>query len=504
MGAPVLTLEQVRAVEARCARADPPLMERAGRATAEMARRMAADTGARILVIAGPGNNGGDSWVAARHLLETFHKVVLLDVSGSEPRAAEARAAKTAFVAGRGEIVDRWPDGPAPALIVDGLLGIGLLRDVDAKVAAIIGHMNASRVPILAIDVPSGLDASTGRIRGKAVCATRTITFIAHKPGLQTLDGPDHCGDIEVDELGLAAEVREVARGELCTPRDVAGWIPPRKRNSHKGDYGTLGIVGGNRGMVGAALLAARTALLAGAGRVRLGLLAADAPTVDHDYPELMLRSVDDTLESEVLVMGPGAGRSPSSTSVSQFERTLLPAAVASDKPLVLDADALNTVAFNDTLRADLARRAAPTIVTPHPAEAARLLRRETADVQADRLDSALVLARSLNVQVVLKGAGSICASPDGSFAINTTGNPGLASGGTGDVLAGLVGAILCQGLDAPKALRYAVCLHGAAADSLVARGRGPIGLTASEIALECRRLLNLWTSSPEAGMRSQ
>ena len=494
MGAPVLTLEQLRAVEARGARADPPLMERAGRATAEMARRMAADTGARILVVAGPGNNGGDAWVAARHLLQAFHKVVLLHASGSDPRAAEARAAKAAFVGGKGEIVEAWPEGPAPALIVDGLLGIGLLRDVDAKISALIDRMNAARAPILAIDVPSGLDASTGRIRGNAVRATRTITFIAHKPGLHTLDGPDRCGEVVLDDLGLAAEAREAARGELLAPKDVSGWLEPRKRNSHKGDFGTLGIVGGNRGMVGAALLAARTALLAGAGRVRAGLLAPDAPTVDPGYPELMLRSVDDTMDSDALVMGPGAGRSPSSTSVSQFERTLLPAALASNKPVVLDADALNTVAFNDTLRADLTRRAAPTIATPHPAEAARLLRRDTAEVQADRLDAALVLARSLKLNVVLKGAGSICASPDGSFAINTTGNPGLASGGTGDVLAGLIGALLAQGLDAPKALRYAVCLHGAAADTLVARGAGPIGLTASEIALECRRLMNLWT----------
>ena len=495
MRAPVLTLGELREVEARFARAEPALMDRAGRATAEWARRMAADTGARILVVAGPGNNGGDAWVAARELQQTFHKVAVLDVTGAEPRAPEARAARSAFLAARGEVAGDWPDGPAPALIVDGLLGIGLLRDVDARMAALIDRMNGARAPILAIDVPSGIDATTGRIRGKAVNATRTLTFIAHKPGLHTLDGPDSCGEVILDELGLEAAVRQVARGELLAPGDVAGWLVSRKRNSHKGDFGTLGLVGGNRGMVGAALLAGRTALLAGAGRVRVGLLASDAPTVDLEYPELMLRPVDDAMEADVLVMGPGAGRSPSATSVSQFERTLLPAAVASTEPLVLDADALNAVAFNDALRAELVRRKAPTIATPHPAEAARMLRRDTTEVQADRLDAALVLARSLNLHVVLKGAGSICASPDGSFAINATGNPGLASGGTGDVLAGLIGALLCQGLEAPRALRYAVCLHGAAADSLVARGRGPVGLRASEIALECRRLLNLWTA---------
>jgi len=495
MRAPVLTLGELREVEARFARADPPLMDRAGRATAEWARRMAADTGARILVVAGPGNNGGDAWVAARELQQTFHKVAVLDVAGGEPKAPEARAARSAFLAARGEVSQEWPEGPPPALVVDGLLGIGLLRDVDARIAALIDRMNGARVPILAIDVPSGLDATTGRMRATAVKAQRTITFIAHKPGLHTLDGPELCGDVVLDELALGSAVREIARGELLSPKDVGAWLAPRKRNSHKGDFGTLGIVGGNRGMVGAAILAARAALLAGAGRVRVGLLSPDAPAVDLRQPELMLRPVEETLESDVLVLGPGAGRSPSATSISLFERSMLPNAVASNKPLVLDADALNAVAFNDTLRADLVRRAAPTLATPHPAEAARMLRRETADVQGDRLDAALTLARSLNLHVVLKGAGSVCASPDGSFAINTTGNPGLASGGTGDVLAGLIGALLCQGLEARKALRYAVCLHGAAADTLVARGRGPIGLTASEIALECRRLLNLWTS---------
>ena len=496
MRAPVLTLEALREVEGRFARAQPSLMERAGRAIAEAARTMAADTGARIRVIAGPGNNGGDAWVAARRLQESFHKVAVLEASGAEPKAPEAREARRAFLAGGGEALAEWPTGPAPALIVDGLLGIGLARDVDARLAAIIATANAASAPVLAIDVPSGLDAMTGRVRGSAIVATRTLTFISHKAGLHTLAGLDHCGEVILDELGTGDAVREVARGELVSPGDIGGWLPRRRRNVHKGDFGTLGIVGGNRGMVGAALLAGRSALLAGAGRVRLGLLATDAPTVDMEYPELMLRSVDDVFESDVLVMGPGAGRSPSATSVSMFERTLLPNAIASAKPLVLDADALNTLAYNDSLRAEVARRKAPTIATPHPAEAARLLQRKTEEVQAERLFTALTLARELRAQVVLKGAGSICASPDGAFAINTTGNAGLASGGTGDVLAGILGALLCQGLDASRALRYGVCLHGAAADSLVARGRGPAGLTASEIALESRRLLNLWTAS--------
>ena len=179
------------------------------------------------------------------------------------------------------------------------------------------------------------------------------------------------------------------------------------------------------------------------------------------------------------------------------FERTVLPAALASAKPLVLDADALNALAFNASLETELAaRRSAPNLLTPHPAEAARLLHKTAAEIQQDRLAAALALSRRFNAHVVLKGVGSICAFPDQTWSINSTGNPGLASAGTGDVLAGIVGALLCQGLDAARALQYAVCLHGAAADASVARGEGPVGLTASEVALEARRLMNRWTEA--------
>jgi hydroxyethylthiazole kinase-like uncharacterized protein yjeF len=381
-----------------------------------------------------------------------------------------------------------------PALVLDGLLGLGLARDVEAGFAAIIERINAALTPVLAIDVPSGLDSRTGRIRGTAVRATHTLTFIARKLGLYTLDGPDCCGAIECDDLGLDEAVRQAARGELLVPETVAPWLPPRRRNSHKGDFGTLAVIGGNRGMVGAALLAGRAGLLAGAGKVRLGLLSPDAPAADLAHPELMFGPVDDALGADVLVAGPGAGQSPSATSVSMFERSLMPQVIAAARPIVLDADALNAVAFNETLAASLAnRRTAATLLTPHPAEAARLLGKTTAEVQGDRLAAALGIARRFHAHVVLKGAGSICAFPDGHWSVNATGNPGLAAAGSGDVLAGLIGALLAQGLDAAKALQYAVCLHGAAADACVARGTGPIGLTASEVACEARDVMNRW-----------
>ena len=482
---PILTTEELRAVERSGAAARPSLMERAGHAVAQAARLLAGDASAPIVVVAGPGNNGGDAWVAARELAASGREVVVYDVTGAQPPAAEARAARDALRQSGATIAREWPREAAPALVIDGLLGIGLARDVQAPLDAVIERINAARAPVLAIDVPSGLDSATGAIRGHAVRATRTLTFIAHKAGLHTLDGPDCCGEIALDDLGLGAATASVGHGALLTPAAVRGWLPARRRNAHKGEFGTLGIVGGARGRVGAALLAGRAALLCGAGKTRVALLG-DALPVDPAQPELMMSSVDDALAGDVVVVGPGGG-----AAIACLARAL-----ALEIPVVVDADALNAVARDATLRDALAARRAPTLMTPHPGEAARLLGSDNAAVQRDRRDSALAIARRWNAFVVLKGAGSVCASPTGDWSINTTGNPGLASGGTGDVLAGMLGALLAQRLDPWRALQYAACLHGAAADAIVARGVGPVGLTASEVAVEARRLLNSWGAS--------
>jgi hydroxyethylthiazole kinase-like uncharacterized protein yjeF len=492
---PILTLEALRAVEARCsAPGMPSLMLRAGRAVAECARRLAKDSGDTILVVAGRGNNGGDAWVAAAALVASFHRVIVLEASDAAPKAAQAREARAAFAARGGRIVREWPGDVPLALVVDGLLGIGLAREVDAQSRALIGRINSCGAPVLAIDVPSGLDAATGRVRGAAVRATATLTFIAHKPGLYTAEGLDYCGAVELDDLGTGNELLREAHGFLLTPHVVAPWLATRARDSHKGDFGTVAVIGGNRGMVGAALLAGRASLLAGAGRVHVALLGDDAPAVDLVHPELMLRSVGDALGADVFVAGPGAGRSPSPEAPAEFERTILPTLIALPKPLVLDADALNTIAPNEVLQREWRNaRKGPTILTPHPAEAARLLATTTASVQDDRLAAALEIARRFDAHVVLKGAGSICAFADGTWSVNATGNPGLATAGSGDVLAGIIGALLAQRMEPRRALQYAVCLHGAAADACVARGLGPVGLTASEIAIEARAVLNRW-----------
>jgi hydroxyethylthiazole kinase-like uncharacterized protein yjeF len=478
---PVLTTEELRAVEAAGAHAVPPLMELAGRAVAKEARHLASGRDGAVVVVAGPGNNGGDAWVAARELAASGVAVIVHDVTGALPRAPEAREARTALLDRGVTVVREWPMA-RPAAVIDGLLGIGIARDVDPAFAAVIARINASGAPVLAIDVPSGLDSATGAVRGSAVRATRTITFLAHKAGLHTFDGPDHCGDVVLDELGQGDACRGVGQGELLAPALLAGWIPQRPRNAHKGLFGTLGIIGGAHGLLGAAMLAGRAAVLCGAGKTRVALLEQALP-VDPLQPEIMMSSVEAALEADVLVVGPGGGAST----------TALAQAIALDKPLVVDADALNAVAREASLAQAIRARKAPTLATPHPGEAARLLACDNASVQRDRRDAALRIASRLNAHVVLKGAGSICASPTGDWAVNTTGNAGLASGGTGDVLAGMLGALLAQRLDPWRALRYAVCLHGAAADALTARGVGPIGLTASEVALEARTLLNRW-----------
>jgi hydroxyethylthiazole kinase-like uncharacterized protein yjeF len=258
------------------------------------------------------------------------------------------------------------------------------------------------------------------------------------------------------------------------------------RRNVHKGTYGTLGVVGGSDGMVGASLLAARAALHLGAGKVLVGLAATDPPAVDWQQPELMLRSPSDVLGRtlDAIVIGPGLG-------TGETARRLFDDALRLSIPLVIDADALTLIAADAVLSAAVAARSAPTVVTPHPAEAARLAGVKTSDIQANRVEAALTLARRLNAGVVLKGAGSVLAYPGGSWAINGSGNPGLASGGSGDVLAGMLGALLAQGIALGDALPLAVCVHGAAADALVAQGVGPLGLTASELGPAARRLLN-------------
>jgi hydroxyethylthiazole kinase-like uncharacterized protein yjeF len=494
-GAPIYRTADVRAIEKAAAAAGAPdLMERAGAAAAGLANEIAGGSGKPILVVAGPGNNGGDAFVVARLLKQSWHSVTVVSDADEKKLSADAQAALRGWRDAGGTIAESLPAARAGwALAVDGLFGIGLQRAVTGRYAEWTAALNGLDAPVLALDVPSGLQSDSGRVLGCAVRARHTATFIALKPGLLTLEGPDHCGELHVRDLGIDPAGLHPVRGSLLGRGMLTGILPARPMNSHKGHYGSVGVIGGEAGMVGAALLAARAALRLGAGRVYAGVLTREAPAVDGACPEVMIRSADSVLKLDhltVLAVGPGLGQTPDAAFY-------LGIALQSPLSLVLDADALNLTAMDAHLASLLKRRAAPTLLTPHPAEAARLLATTVREVQDDRVRSALQLAKTFNSVVVLKGAGSVCADPDGAWHINTSGNPGMASAGTGDVLTGMISALLAQGADARSALLSAVYLHGAAADHAVAAGAGPVGLTASEIADAARALLNASAARP-------
>lgn len=466
-------------------------MERAGLAAAEIARELAPGDGSAVLVLAGPGNNGGDALVVARHLLASHFKVDVVFPGDANALLPDAKAAYQAWIAAGGACQAALPSHRRWGLVIDGLFGIGLRRPLTDMYAELVTQVNQLHLPTLALDIPSGLQADSGCALGPTIRATHTVSFIALKPGLLTGDGPDYCGQIMLRSLDMEALMPEAEGCEL-QQSTVDKLLAPRPRNSHKALFGSVGIIGGASGMTGAALLAGRAALKLGAGRVYLGLLDPDAPALDPQQAELMLRKLDAVFEIEhltCLVVGPGLGQSAQAVQC-------LSRAIAGKLPLVLDADALNLLARDENLRTQLSQRPAPTLITPHAAEAARLLCTDTETVRQQRLETAKTLAKQFNCNVVLKGAGSICVAPPDPWRpwyINRSGNPGLASAGTGDVLSGMIGAFLAQGLNARDALLLAVYLHGAAADELVAQGIGPIGLTASEVIDAARRLLNRW-----------
>lgn len=463
-------------------------MEKAGLAAAELARTLLAETECAILVLAGPGNNGGDAMVAARHLKRWWYRVTVVFTGSREKLPPDASAACNAWLASGGELVSVIPANQHFGLVIDGLFGIGLTRELDAHHAAFVQSANAIAAPKLALDTPSGLCLDTGRLLGATFKADHTITFLGLKPGLFTLDGPDYAGQVHLAELGVNAAAWEAPSGWLLQahPR-----LPsPRQKNSHKGSFGSVGVLGGNASMVGAALLAARAALLSGAGRVYAGLLAENAPPTDTLQPELMLRSVEALLKLDhltALVVGPGMGQNGAAESALNH-------VLSHPGPLVLDADALQTLATRPSLCKALKKRPAhSTVLTPHPGEAATLLGCSTGEVQADRIASAIKIAEKFSAITVLKGCGSIVTTSDGRWHINASGNPGLSSAGQGDVLSGLIGGLAAQGMELHDAALLGVHLHGAAADALVASGIGPHGLTASEVAVAARDLLNQW-----------
>ncbi len=492
---PLYRTVDIRRIESEAAA--QPLMQRAGQAAAELAMAICRDHHAPVLILAGPGNNGGDAFEVALLLRQRFFATTVVFAGDAGKLPTDAADAYRRFSSAGGTTLPSIPADSETdfwSLIVDGLFGIGLTRDISGPYAELITRANAlaahHQCPLLALDCPSGLDADTGCIHGTSIRASHTITFIGAKPGLFTANGPDCCGEITVSRLDLSPELVIKEHGRTVTPELFGAQLCPRLRNSHKGHHGNAGIIGGAPGMVGAAILAARAALRLGSGRVYVGLLDAQAPALDIQQPELMFRTTNDLVAGQltVLACGPGMG-------TGDDARRLLESASKLALPLVLDADALNLIATDHSTQTALSTRTAPTLLTPHPAEAARLLNSSVAAIQADRLSHALTLAKRCNAFVALKGCGTLIVSPDQQWFVNTSGNPGLATAGSGDVLTGIITALLAQGWPPLEALLAAVHLHGHAADDLVAQGQGPIGLTAGELIDSARAGLNRWIS---------
>lgn len=447
------------------------LMARAGLATARLALAIAPHA-QQVLVLAGPGNNGGDGLVAAAHLKRWGKSVQVVhlvrDAAGLPADAAWAlRQAQAAGVA----IEPALPRALHANLVIDALLGLGANRAPAGDIALAIDLINDSAAPVLAVDVPSGLDAGSGHRPGaQAVRADHTLALLSLKPGLFTGEGRDHAGQVWFDDLGLGAlALADAARApsaELIGPSAVQALLAPRAHGGHKGRYGDVVVIGGAPGMGGAVLLAADAALAAGAGRVYVGRLDAAAPALAEQRPALMQRPLVELLAPERLagatvVCGCGGG-----SAVAE----VLPAVLAHAARLVLDADALNAVATDAGLRQRLRARAAhgrDTVVTPHPLEAARLAARPLADIQADRLARAQALADELACTVLLKGSGTVVAAPGVLPRVNPTGNARLGSAGSGDVLAGWIGGWWSASDGAAPAVSAAAAwLHGRAAEA--------------------------------------
>lgn len=458
-------------------------MSRAGQAVFKGARTEfpAAE---HWLVLCGAGNNGGDGYVVARLAREAGLRVSLLALRDPSALTGDAAGAARDWHRAGGAALARDTALPAGVdLVIDALLGTGLDRPVSDEWQAIIRQVNRLACPRVAVDVPSGLNADTGKVMGAAIRADLTVTFIGLKRGLYTADGPDHAGGVVFDELAVPEGVHADSgpAGWLLDACALSG-LGRRARNSHKGHFGHVAVVGGNAGMAGAARLAGEAAMRSGAGLVTVATHPVHAHWLGLARPELMTRAAATAADvaqaverASVIAVGPGLG-------VDDWSLGVMGACLDSGNPIVLDADGLN-------LLARAPRPLEQAVITPHPAEAGRLLDLATSEVQADRFAAAARLAERFRAVVALKGCGTVVAHPDGRYAVCSLGNPGMATGGSGDVLTGVIAGLRAQGLDAWDAACLGVTAHAAAGDR--AAEAGERGLLAGDIIAALRRVLN-------------
>jgi NAD(P)H-hydrate epimerase len=464
------------------------LMKRAG-AAAFAALRETWPLAKKLSIVCGAGNNAGDGYIVAGLARDRGLDVDLWQIGAAARLKGDAALARD-WANERGITPRELTDEGASLVldgdvVVDALLGTGLAGEPRPEHARAIGAINASRRPVLAIDLPSGLSADTGRAYGAVVHADVTVTFIGVKRGLVTGDGPDAAGRLVFASLDVPDEVYETVRGiDALRWRDLRPKLPTRKRNAFKNRFGHVLVVGGELGMGGAVAMCAEAALRVGAGLVSVATRGEHVAAVLARLPEVMVRGIDDPAEladlldrASVVAVGPGIGR-------AAWARDSFAKVVESGKPLVIDADALHVLA-------DAPRPLpAQTVLTPHPGEAAHLLGCSSADVERDRFAAALELAKRYSAAVVLKGVGSIVATPEGICGVCLDGNPAMATAGMGDVLTGVVAGLLAQGRSASDALRFAVCLHAAAGDDAAAL-EGPHGMLATDVLAALRRVQN-------------
>lgn len=458
----------------------------------------------RLTVFCGGGNNGGDGYIIAalakqRGLLVTVlqltppekltgdaHRAWQFACQANVPMAAFQGTIDRAIAVGVDSVVGK---GDGDEIIVDALLGTGIKGQVRENYSLAIDAINQSASPVLAVDIPSGLCSDTGAVRGVAVRAELTVTFIGIKAGLLTGRGPALCGELSYHDLGVPAQIFEdmpVIAQRLKLP-DLMGLLPRRDRDAHKGKFGHVLVIGGDEGFGGAAAMAAEAALRVGAGLVGVATRSSHVSALLARRPELMVKPVDSGQQLEplltgpsVLVIGPGLGR-------SSWSEQVLQQAINTGIPMVVDADALNIISEG---RVGAGADTRHWVLTPHPGEAARLLNISNAEIQADRFGACKAIQRRFHGTVLLKGAGTLISSGEETLALCPYGNPGMATGGMGDMLAGIIGGLLAQGLSAGQATQLAACLHGAAADR-VADEYGERGMMATDLLAPLQRLVN-------------
>jgi len=480
------TAEQVRGLDRRAIQdlgiPGYELMTRAGHATLDALRRL-WPSAKSLAVLCGPGNNGGDGYVVARVARAQGMRVNLVAIAEPQRLHGDARRAYEDFAAAGGSCQAWAPQALDADVIVDAVFGTGLTREVSGDAAEILRAANASGRPIVAVDIPSGLHADTGATLGVAVRADLTVTFIGRKVGFYLGAGPEHIGRLVFDDLAVPRETydHQAPTARLLGEEDVAAALPRRVKTAHKGANGHVLVVGGSPGMPGAARLAGEAALRAGAGLVTVAVHPGNAGVVAA-RPELMCvaartaKDLASALKRATLVaVGPGLGQ-------GDWSREIFEVAMGCGLPLVVDADALN-------LLAESPRRHDRWVLTPHPGEAARLLGITVAAVQADRLAAARALQERFGGNVVLKGAGSVVQSPGELPCVCDRGNPGMAAGGMGDVLTGVIAGVAAQCDDLALAARAGVFVHAQAGD-LAAR-RGERGLLAGDVLEQVRACVN-------------